>query len=76
MNSVECCTQSKIQTSFLVFKIYFNLFVCCLLGSWFLAEKPVSFFYYPPSSGISLCVRTIDTVMCLHTWPSPVIAMT
>ena len=25
----------------------------------------------PPSSQISSCVRTVDTVMCLHTWPSP-----
>ena len=27
-------------------------------------------FYYRPSFGISSCVRTIDTVMCLHTWRS------
>ena len=28
-------------------------------------------FYYPPPSRISSCVRTIDTVMSLHTWHSP-----
>ena len=28
-------------------------------------------FYYPPSSGISSCVRTVDTMMCLHTWHRP-----
>ena len=25
---------------------------------------------YLPSSGISSCVRTVDTLMCLHTWRS------
>ena len=30
-------------------------------------------FFYPPSSGISSCVRTVDMVMCLHTWHSPVV---
>ena len=24
-----------------------------------------------PSSGISSCVRTVDTMMCLHTWHRP-----
>ena len=28
-------------------------------------------FYYPPSSGIYSCVRTVDRVMCLHNWRSP-----
>ena len=28
-------------------------------------------FYYPPSPEISSCVRTVDTMMCLQTWPSP-----
>ena len=27
--------------------------------------------FYPPSSVISYCVRTVDTVICLYTWPSP-----
>ena len=27
--------------------------------------------FYPPSSGISSCVRTDDTVMCLHTLAQP-----
>ena len=31
----------------------------------------VFFNYYLPSSGISSCVRTVDKVMCLHTWRSP-----
>ena len=31
------------------------------------------FFNYLPSSGISSCVRTVYTVMCLHTWRSPAI---
>ena len=29
--------------------------------------------FNPPSSGISSCVRTVYTVMCLHTWCSPAI---
>ena len=29
--------------------------------------------FYPPSSGISSCVRTVYTVMCHHTWRSPAI---
>ena len=28
-------------------------------------------FFYPPSSGISSCIRTDWAVMCLHTWHSP-----
>ena len=30
-------------------------------------------FYYPPSSGISSCARTVYTVMCFHTWLNPAI---
>ena len=29
------------------------------------------FYYYPPSSGNSSCIRTDEAVMCLHTWGSP-----
>ena len=29
--------------------------------------------FFPPSSRISSCVRTVYTVMCLHTWRSPAI---
>ena len=28
------------------------------------------YYYYTPFSGISSCVRTDDTVMCLYTWRS------
>ena len=30
-------------------------------------------FFYPPSSGIYSCVRTVYMVMCLQTWRSPAI---
>ena len=30
----------------------------------------VRHFFYPHSSGISSCARTIDAVMCHHTWSS------
>ena len=40
-----------------LFKLFFTL--------WSL------FYYYPPSSGISSCIRTYWVVMCLHTWRSP-----
>ena len=30
-------------------------------------------YYYPPSTRIYFCVRTIDTVMCLHTWRRPAV---
>ena len=40
--------------------------------SRFLLDKAWSqSFLNPPSSRISSCVRTVDTVMCLHTWCSP-----
>ena len=37
----------------------------------YLVPYPMSFFYYPPSSGISSCLRMDDMVMCFHTWHSP-----
>ena len=40
------------------------------MGSYAM-ELPLLFFYYPPFSGISSCVRIVDMVMCLHTWHSP-----
>ena len=33
----------------------------------------LDFLNYPPSSRISSCIRTVYTVMCLHTWHSPTI---
>ena len=33
-------------------------------------DSKMSFYYYPPSYRTSSCVRTIDTVICLHTWCS------
>ena len=55
--------------------IYLTLYICrsLLLNlhgiSWLSIQKV---FYYPPS-GISSCVKTVHTVMCLHTWRSPAI---
>ena len=35
----------------------------------------ISMFFYPPSSRISSCVRTVDRVMCLHSWHSPAVQL-
>ena len=32
-------------------------------------------YFFPPFYEISFCVRTADTVMCLHTWCSPAVQL-
>ena len=43
------------------------------VSSKFIAQncKKERAIFYPPSSGLSSCVWTADTVMCLHTLCSP-----
>ena len=40
-------------------------------GNEIIFDNTSTQIFFPPSSGISSCVRTVDTVMCLHTWRSP-----
>ena len=50
----------------------FAIFLLLMFYFWAITSPKIIF--YPPSSRISsFCVRTVDTVMCLHTWRSPVL---
>ena len=40
---------------------------------WVQKFEYLKLMFFPPSSRISSCVRTVDTVMCLHTWRIPAV---